>query len=272
MHNEFNAFYDAIMNNPDDDVVRLVFCDWLDERNHPLGSFIRAQYDIQKIEEEEDCSELIAAVEAIAKGKRKRLSTKMQKKFAKLLALYGIENASWRKIHKHWRTHSNLHIWFSKNRYSRRAELGHYTYSYGLCYCVGGFPSVVVCHLDRWLNTCGELCHFCPIRRVEITDRCPMETMLYGKQVYAYVFRDADMVPTGMSHLEAILPMELKPYLTQGKHLTVDDVNRVFGHGDIVVYNEGVQAIDDLSDAVLQHGRKKAEEFGELTVLFKSKV
>jgi uncharacterized protein (TIGR02996 family) len=37
------AFLRAILDDPDDDVVRLVFADWLDEHDDPRGEFIRAQ-------------------------------------------------------------------------------------------------------------------------------------------------------------------------------------------------------------------------------------
>lgn len=38
-----DAFLQAIMDNPDDDAPRLIYADWLDERDDPRGEFIRVQ-------------------------------------------------------------------------------------------------------------------------------------------------------------------------------------------------------------------------------------
>jgi uncharacterized protein (TIGR02996 family) len=40
-------FLDAIRANPDDDHVRLIFADWLEERGDPRGEFIRVQYALE---------------------------------------------------------------------------------------------------------------------------------------------------------------------------------------------------------------------------------
>ena len=38
-----DAFLNAILENPDDDMPRLVFADWLEEHGNPRGTFIRLQ-------------------------------------------------------------------------------------------------------------------------------------------------------------------------------------------------------------------------------------
>src|SRR5690242_1539927 len=43
--NEREGFLAAIQEAPDDDTPRLVFADWLDERDDPLGEFIRLQIE-----------------------------------------------------------------------------------------------------------------------------------------------------------------------------------------------------------------------------------
>lgn len=43
------AFLEAIRAQPDDDVVRLVYADWLEERGEPLGAFIRAQVRLAQL-------------------------------------------------------------------------------------------------------------------------------------------------------------------------------------------------------------------------------
>src|SRR5205809_801969 len=40
---EEKAFLDAIRERPDDEAVRLVYADWLEERGDPLGEYIRSQ-------------------------------------------------------------------------------------------------------------------------------------------------------------------------------------------------------------------------------------
>jgi len=47
--NDRLAFLRAIRANPDDDTTRLVFADWLDEHDDPLGEFIRVQIELEPI-------------------------------------------------------------------------------------------------------------------------------------------------------------------------------------------------------------------------------
>src|SRR5262249_34068259 len=42
------AFLKAILDNPDDDQLRLIYADWLEERGDPRGEFIRVQYERPK--------------------------------------------------------------------------------------------------------------------------------------------------------------------------------------------------------------------------------
>jgi uncharacterized protein (TIGR02996 family) len=41
--NPEDEFLEAIRQNPDDDTPRLVYADWLEERDDPRGEFIRIQ-------------------------------------------------------------------------------------------------------------------------------------------------------------------------------------------------------------------------------------
>ncbi len=47
--NDRLAFLRAIRANPDDDTTRLVFADWLDEHDDPLGEFVRVQIELEPI-------------------------------------------------------------------------------------------------------------------------------------------------------------------------------------------------------------------------------
>jgi uncharacterized protein (TIGR02996 family) len=44
--NEEQAFVRAILDNPDDDTLRLIFADWLEEQGDPQGEFIRIQVEL----------------------------------------------------------------------------------------------------------------------------------------------------------------------------------------------------------------------------------
>ena len=43
------GFLEAIRAAPDDDVPRLVYADWLEERGEPLGEFIRVQCALARL-------------------------------------------------------------------------------------------------------------------------------------------------------------------------------------------------------------------------------
>lgn len=44
--NEHEGFLQAILANPDDDQLRLIYADWLEERGDPRGEFIRVQMEL----------------------------------------------------------------------------------------------------------------------------------------------------------------------------------------------------------------------------------
>jgi carbon storage regulator CsrA len=46
---EERPFRQAILEDPDDDGLRLIFADWLEERGDPLGEFIRAQCEVARL-------------------------------------------------------------------------------------------------------------------------------------------------------------------------------------------------------------------------------
>src|SRR4051812_32213296 len=45
------AFHQAILEDPDDDTVRLVYADWLAERGDARGEFIRVQVELARLPE-----------------------------------------------------------------------------------------------------------------------------------------------------------------------------------------------------------------------------
>ncbi len=48
-----DAFLHDILARPDDDAPRLIYADWLDERNNPRGEFIRVQCALAQLSEED---------------------------------------------------------------------------------------------------------------------------------------------------------------------------------------------------------------------------
>src|SRR5579872_2897546 len=48
-----DAFIQAIIENPDDESLRLIYADWLDERNDPRGEFIRVQCELAGMSEDD---------------------------------------------------------------------------------------------------------------------------------------------------------------------------------------------------------------------------
>ncbi len=48
-----DAFLHDILAHPDDDVPRLIYADWLDERNDPRGEFIRIQCALSRLSDED---------------------------------------------------------------------------------------------------------------------------------------------------------------------------------------------------------------------------
>src|SRR4051812_25999781 len=50
---EERDFLDAIADAPDDDDLRLIFADWLDERDDARGEYIRVQLDLARLPEDD---------------------------------------------------------------------------------------------------------------------------------------------------------------------------------------------------------------------------
>jgi uncharacterized protein (TIGR02996 family) len=58
---EESAFLQAITDEPDDDLPRLVYADWLDERGDPFGEFIRLQCERARMEPDGSGDERLTA-------------------------------------------------------------------------------------------------------------------------------------------------------------------------------------------------------------------
>src|SRR5947208_16752710 len=47
------AFLAAIVDDPDDDSLRLIYADWLEEQGDPRGEFIRVQCELARLAEDD---------------------------------------------------------------------------------------------------------------------------------------------------------------------------------------------------------------------------
>jgi uncharacterized protein (TIGR02996 family) len=63
------GFIKAIRASPDDDCIRLIYADWLEERGDPPGEFIRVQVALAHLAEDEDRWAALAAREQLLLGK-----------------------------------------------------------------------------------------------------------------------------------------------------------------------------------------------------------
>jgi uncharacterized protein (TIGR02996 family) len=62
------AFIRTIVENPDDDTARLVFADWLDERDDPRGPFIRTQCELARLAPDDRREDALRAEESRLSG------------------------------------------------------------------------------------------------------------------------------------------------------------------------------------------------------------
>ena len=52
--NEEQAFLDELRDHPEDDVTRLVYADWLEERDDPRAAYLRAEVALARLDEREE--------------------------------------------------------------------------------------------------------------------------------------------------------------------------------------------------------------------------
>jgi uncharacterized protein (TIGR02996 family) len=63
---EEQAFVQAILESPGDEGIRLIFADWLDDHDNPLGEFIRVQCRLARLPEgDEERQELLEREQAL---------------------------------------------------------------------------------------------------------------------------------------------------------------------------------------------------------------
>src|SRR5262245_45314630 len=60
---EDEGFLKAILASPEDDTLRLVYADWLEEHDDPRGEFIRVQSELARLPEHEERRAELAARE-----------------------------------------------------------------------------------------------------------------------------------------------------------------------------------------------------------------
>jgi uncharacterized protein (TIGR02996 family) len=68
---EEERFLSAIRENPDDDSLRLVYADWLEERGDPRGEFIRIHFELEKLKPDEGRALRAREIQLLADNKEK---------------------------------------------------------------------------------------------------------------------------------------------------------------------------------------------------------
>jgi uncharacterized protein (TIGR02996 family) len=67
--NSDQGFLDAIRAHPEDDLNRLVYADWLDERSDPRGRYLRLEIELSRLEESDPrCSQLESNLQDLRQG------------------------------------------------------------------------------------------------------------------------------------------------------------------------------------------------------------
>jgi uncharacterized protein (TIGR02996 family) len=67
-----DAFLRAVLAEPDDDAPRLIYADWLEERNDPRGEFIRIQCELARIPADDPRRKPLRAREQELEGRHRR--------------------------------------------------------------------------------------------------------------------------------------------------------------------------------------------------------
>jgi uncharacterized protein (TIGR02996 family) len=142
--NERQAFLDHIIDNPEDDVARLVFADWLEEHGEEeRAEFIRIQCALAEKERE-----------AMDRDLKKVRSLQRQEKFLLQKIHKKVEGFEW--------TNAGWWSWplgSMDNEYQERFHRG--------------FIDTVVCDLESWIKYSKILLQTNPIQTITITDKEP---------------------------------------------------------------------------------------------------
>jgi uncharacterized protein (TIGR02996 family) len=133
-------FLAAILANPDDDSLRLIFADWLEERGDPRGEFIRVQIELARQEAAEPFGYPFV-LGRLDRQRRQPPSGPLVLREQLLLSEHGRE----------WR--AGLTPW------ARRHSLFH-----------RGFPSVFDGKAAGWLRGAKRLCQLTPVEELWLSD------------------------------------------------------------------------------------------------------
>jgi uncharacterized protein (TIGR02996 family) len=136
------ALFQAILDEPDDDGVRLVYADWLEERGDAArAEFIRVQIELSRREAADPFAPPFAKIRVDRRQTSPSFLDPLERREQLLLAEHG---AAWKR---------DLPAW------ARR-----------LCRFYRGFPSVILSTGPQWQAEAERLCRITPVEELWLTD------------------------------------------------------------------------------------------------------
>jgi uncharacterized protein (TIGR02996 family) len=73
-----DGFLQEILDDPDDDGLRLIYADWLEERGDPRGEFIRVQFELERVNSEERRSQLVVREQGLLQKHEREWTREVQ--------------------------------------------------------------------------------------------------------------------------------------------------------------------------------------------------
>jgi uncharacterized protein (TIGR02996 family) len=193
---EWAAFLQAIIENPADDLPRLVLCDWLDELGETDRSeFIRVQLELAKYPDDYKVE-----VPPIQQGRNE--NTPEELRFVHLLRRqWELWDAGLWSVYRDGLpcgVHVMLPGWIGGSLIEAHPRRG--------------FVSSVRCDLASWLTIGPSVVTAHPVEDVRITDREPWST---GAQKYGWLVPSEEVSPFGDSRRSQI-PRDVMTFLRDG--------------------------------------------------------
>jgi uncharacterized protein (TIGR02996 family) len=178
--NDHKAFLDVIIANPQDDVVRLVYADWLEENGEPeRAEFIRLQIKLHQLElqtlqfnpqRELVNPTLLQLVQDIEQSKKRELELLKENNYLKLLGIEPVDLPA---------------------RFDQNGDLKRF-YHLEESWITRGFLSTLKCYLIQFLRDAGKVAGWRfiakhPITDLYITDKAPTKYNRFMEK-YRYCF------------------------------------------------------------------------------------
>ncbi len=219
---ERERFLRAILADPEDDFVRLVFADWLDEHGEvELGEFIRVQIELANwkiYQAPSELRELADSGRLYAHHARQLIAEKVAQSEERFTTLCRRERELL-GVHKH--------EWFG-HVINRKAWPLNWDYRFRR-----GFVEGVTLAAEGWVEHGREICRVAPVRKVALADKSPSCQRTESPHWSNVISSD-----------RCFLPTELYSRLTWGTQTAF-----------YKTYRSRELALEDLSEACLRYAK-----------------